>query len=384
MGSSNVSINSLRTTMEQIHFNELRKKHVANQRQLNDQQNIKDYAVPIIVRRHNNNNFEHNNENVMDSNRLPSSPYTKYSKYIQQKHDNETVENELSDHPPPFDIIDESEDKNVYRHRIQIKSKKKNKQSIAGSAISICSTDDDESENQVEDEENFDDALDELTKLRMEVLFYQNKMKEFGKMKEKCKKQECKMDKMKKNIKNLQKDNLRLQLKVSSLQTVIEHSKNQKKNSFANFEYLSFEQCDTLQIGDYIDHRDETGHFLLAKVINKKKNYVQIHYEGWASKWDEWVNYKEKTASNHSFIAKPRSISRRASVRFLDIEVGDDIDINPTFRHFGWKKGKIKKMDKYSGQCQVEYVHLNKKFNYWAHLNDVREIAPFMTKSSDI
>ena len=55
---------------------------------------------------------------------------------------------------------------------------------------------------------------------------------------------------------------------MSSLQTVIEHQKNSRNNSFGKFEYMMYDECDKLQIGDYIDHRDETGHFLLAKIIN--------------------------------------------------------------------------------------------------------------------
>merc|ERR1712130_862459 len=121
------------------------------------------------------NSDQNSDQNEMDS------PYAKYSKYIQKKHDNDDCidlnESELFDHmqPPPFDVMNatQNENKNIYRPRIQIsKSKKKNKRTIAGSAISICSTEDEESENDDIDDRNNDinEKLDELTKLRMDVL----------------------------------------------------------------------------------------------------------------------------------------------------------------------------------------------------------------------
>merc|ERR1719273_2528642 len=96
---------------------------------------------------------------------VPDSPYTKYSKYIQKRHGDDEVQtgagNE-SDHPPPFDIIDENEvvaaiDHKKSHRRPRIKRKRKKKGSIAGSAISICSTDESENENEDVDRVTIDD-----------------------------------------------------------------------------------------------------------------------------------------------------------------------------------------------------------------------------------
>merc|ERR1712048_237424 len=95
--SSNVSMNTLTTTMEQIRFNELRKKHVANQRMINDQipmqpQQEKEYAAPTIVRRHVHNNYSNSASTVSTTSDQSGksvicdheqfdeqTPYTKYS-----------------------------------------------------------------------------------------------------------------------------------------------------------------------------------------------------------------------------------------------------------------------------------------------------------------
>ncbi|ETO26648.1 hypothetical protein RFI_10485 [Reticulomyxa filosa] len=67
------------------------------------------------------------------------------------------------------------------------------------------------------------------------------------------------------------------------------------------------------------------------------------------------------------------------NTRFPDIEVNDFIDIYP-LTHPGWKIGQICRMDSASGQVQVMYNLHGQSFLYWTHLNNVDEVAPFMTK----
>ena len=540
--NSNVSIIS--KDIDSMHFNELKKKHVANQRKLmasstphlsnssnsshssgNSKENNINHInmsqsynqLPphrknkeILILRHNNsnntNNTNHTPTNIPNTDQQESSsPYATYTKYAQSKqqqnedeykYGDEDEEEELSDNPPPFLVhtpqpreqednhtiisrnnngyspitndsntpISMNSNHNKYQPRIQINKHKKRNSSknLAGSAISVCSTDEDDdddddghdeeekkeeeerpkataggNEDDEDEDENEDiddlhsrfswtlntslnrarnrslisvgtigsvdldgldlatpksvqrshhrlnnDELEELRQLRLDKIYWTSKLTEFDKLKTDFMNQENKMDKLKKQIVNLQKDRDRLQTKVSSLQTMIEHQKNEKYNSFGTFKYMTFNECDKLCIGDYIDHRDITGHYLLAKIINKKKLFIHIHYEGWASKWDIWINYKKECQLNKISIA--RSISRKSNTRFLELQIGDNIDINPIQRHKGWTQGKIKKMDKYSGQVQVEYIHQNEKYFYWAHLNDIKEIAPFMTKSCDL
>jgi len=142
---------------------------------------------------------------------------------------------------------------------------------------------------------------------------------------------------------------------------------------------LSFAACDALQIGDHVDHRDDVGRFLLATIVDREAYRVKIHYEGWNSKWDTWCDFKAET---HRF-ARPRSVSRRPNTRFRDLKIRDYVDINPVQRHLGWRVGQIRRMDKYSGQAQIVYKEEGQEFLYWAHLNNPREIAPFMTRAAE-
>merc|ERR1719361_2207580 len=142
---------------------------------------------------------------------------------------------------------------------------------------------------------------------------------------------------------------------------------------------LPFSECEKLQIGDHIDHRDDVGRFLLATIVDKDTFRVNIHYEGWNSKWDTWCDYKAET---HRFAA-PRSISRKPNTRFRDLKIRDYVDINPVQRHQVWRGGQIRRMDKYSGQSQIVYKEDGQEFLYWAHLNNPEEIAPFMTRAAE-
>jgi len=76
-------------------------------------------------------------------------------------------------------------------------------------------------------------------------------------------------------------------------------------------------------------------------------------------------------------------VSRRPNTRFGDLKIRDYVDINPVQRHLGWRVGQIRRMDKYSGQAQIVYKEEGQEFLYWAHLNNPREIAPFMTRAAE-
>eukprot|EP01084_Bolivina_argentea_P289361 496862_1 len=90
-----------------------------------------------------------------------------------------------------------------------------------------------------------------------------------------------------------------------------------------------------LKINDKIDHRDEVGRVTYATVVDKKGTNIKIHYDGWSRKWDIWSDFSKELYR----YAKPRSISKRLAHRFENIKQDDYIDINPTIKHPGWKKG---------------------------------------------
>ena len=136
---------------------------------------------------------------------------------------------------------------------------------------------------------------------------------------------------------------------------------------------MSLEDVKKLKVGDTLDHRDNVGMFAYGKVIEKYGNNLKIHYVGWESRCDAWVDI---TKENHRF-AKAHSISRRPANRLTDLKKGNNVDINPTQTHPGWKGGAMRGLDKKSGQVQIVYEYGDKNHSYWAHLDDKSEIAEF-------
>jgi len=132
-----------------------------------------------------------------------------------------------------------------------------------------------------------------------------------------------------------------------------------------------------LKVHDKIDHRDQVGRFVYATVAEKRGGNLKIHYDGWSRKWDTWSDFEQEI---HRF-AKAGSISKRPAHRFNDLKKGDWVDLNPTQRHPGWKTGEIRRLDQKSGQVQVVYNAQEKNFLYWAHLDNVDEIAEFASQT---
>ena len=45
-----------------------------------------------------------------------------------------------------------------------------------------------------------------------------------------------------------------------------------------------------LEIGQWVDVKDTIDQWLEAEVINVREGKVLIHYNGWGSRWDEWID----------------------------------------------------------------------------------------------
>ena len=67
------------------------------------------------------------------------------------------------------------------------------------------------------------------------------------------------------------------------------------------------------------------------------------------------------------------------------MEIGNIIDVNVPKRP-GWRIGTIYDLDKDSGQVRVMYHNSgdNRIYWYWIHLNNPKELAPFMIDQDGI
>jgi len=140
------------------------------------------------------------------------------------------------------------------------------------------------------------------------------------------------------------------------------------------------------EVGSEIDCRDDVGRIYRAEI--KRKNTETgdwlIHYQNWDPKWDEWVNPLAEAWRFSPCDTLIKRLVNRPELRFL--KCGDFIDINPR-HHPGWKPGQIKNMLRNkdgslkSGQVQVQYDALGRKFRYWVHLDNPAEVAPYSSIS---
>ena len=138
-------------------------------------------------------------------------------------------------------------------------------------------------------------------------------------------------------------------------------------------EHLSMTQADCLKIGDKVDHRDDAGRFIKSTILGRHGSQLRVHYDGWSSKWDLWCDYRKNL---HKF-ALSRSISRCPRVRAEHIEEGMFVDVKPSYRHgtdCKWRKGKVRRLDEYSGQIEVIYKFKKKNFLLWVHVDNKNEV----------
>ena len=45
------------------------------------------------------------------------------------------------------------------------------------------------------------------------------------------------------------------------------------------------------EIGQWVDVKDTIDQWLEAQVINVRGNQAYIHYNGWGTRWDEWIDF---------------------------------------------------------------------------------------------
>eukprot|EP01084_Bolivina_argentea_P147458 257986_1 len=134
-------------------------------------------------------------------------------------------------------------------------------------------------------------------------------------------------------------------------------------------------------IGNKIDLRDNFGRYLKAEIIESEENNnkVKIHYIGWNSMWDKWINIQ----SDSHLIANFGSITDREiqKVQLQHLVIGDKVIIKLPQYHkhhkFGWISAEIIDMDK--AQLNVQYKitiderHQNMNYQFWVHADNVDE-----------
>lgn len=45
------------------------------------------------------------------------------------------------------------------------------------------------------------------------------------------------------------------------------------------------------EVGQWIDVKDTIDQWLEAQVVQVRNNQAFVHYNGWANRWDEWIDF---------------------------------------------------------------------------------------------
>jgi hypothetical protein len=48
----------------------------------------------------------------------------------------------------------------------------------------------------------------------------------------------------------------------------------------------------TLKVGDFLDARDSVPKWCMSELVNRSGNNFQVHYSGWPSRYDEWIELR--------------------------------------------------------------------------------------------
>ena len=84
------------------------------------------------------------------------------------------------------------------------------------------------------------------------------------------------------------------------------------KNESEKIESFQFSR-QKLIIGQWVDVKDTIDQWLEAQVIDVKENKVYIHYNGWGTRWDEWIDMDSDRIMPFRFHTKQTSFSNYIS-----------------------------------------------------------------------
>ena len=76
---------------------------------------------------------------------------------------------------------------------------------------------------------------------------------------------------------------------------------NKCKNNFSSdknvIEVFDFSKS-TYEVGEWVDVKDTINQWLEAQVIKVQKDKAYVHYNGWGTRWDEWIEFSSPRMRN--------------------------------------------------------------------------------------
>jgi hypothetical protein len=74
---------------------------------------------------------------------------------------------------------------------------------------------------------------------------------------------------------------------------------NNNNNQNKNFTITGFDFSKSkLEVGQWIDVKDTIDQWLEAQVVKVRNNEAFVHYNGWGTRWDEWIEFSSPRIAN--------------------------------------------------------------------------------------
>ena len=90
-----------------------------------------------------------------------------------------------------------------------------------------------------------------------------------------------------------------------------------------------------MAVGDVIDAKDSEGRWFDSRIVEVDRDRVKVHYNGWSSRWDSWVDRKDESIQPH--------LTHTDDWRRL--KVGDALEMRGPGEKALWYKGVVKEVD---------------------------------------
>jgi hypothetical protein len=77
----------------------------------------------------------------------------------------------------------------------------------------------------------------------------------------------------------------------------INQNQNNNRNVTGTITGFDFSKS-KLEVGQWIDVKDTIDQWLEAQVIKVRNNEAYVHYNGWGTRWDEWIDFSSPRIAN--------------------------------------------------------------------------------------
>lgn len=87
---------------------------------------------------------------------------------------------------------------------------------------------------------------------------------------------------------------------LSSCRSKFDEQQIQQSKTIAGFDFSKSK----LEVGQWIDVKDTIDQWLEAQVIRVRNNQAFVHYNGWGTRWDEWIDFSSPRISHFKYEKK--------------------------------------------------------------------------------